>query len=339
MSALAQRFIAPVAVALLAAAVLPAEASAHAGVTAPAATSYLARIATVPRGIAAKVVDGDQRLWLRVPASMTVTVIGLRGERYLRFSSRGIEVNTNSATYYLNRVRPAAIPKGIGLDTPPAWRRISSAHSTSWHEDRLHALALAAHPSGARSLGRWTVPLIVNGTRMRVNGTLSQAPRPTLLWFWPLLLLLVSVPALLRLRDAGWDGAAGWALAALALSTATLGRLGRELYGRPSVSDGQLALVAMTCAVALGLAALWLRREWRVVAGFLIGVVALYQGLVLVGTLRNAYVLAVVPAWTERTATVLSIAAGAALALVTLVGGHEANEKERAAELETAAGP
>jgi len=334
MSGIAHRFVLVLAAGLLAAAVLAAPASAHVGRTTPAATSYLARIESAPRGIDAKVVDGDQRLWLRVPARMTVVVIGLRGEPYLRFSAQGIAVNTRSATYFLNRVRPVPVPAGIGPRTPPSWRRISSAHSTSWHDSRLHALALAAHPSATRYLGRWNVPLIVAGKRTWIDGGLWQAPRPTLLWFWPLVLLLACAPALLRLREAGWDAAAAWMLAGLALSTATLGRLGRELYGRPSISTGQLVLVGATCVVVVALAAWWARRGWRMVAGFVIGVAAIYQGLTLVGTLRNAYVLAVVPAWVERAAAVLSLASGGALLLVMLVSGREAEEAERAADRE-----
>lgn len=308
--------------AVVGAGLLPGRASAHVGVTAPAATSYLARISAVPAGIEAKVVDGDQRLWLRVPPTLRVVVVGLHGEPYLRFTPRGIDVNTRSATYYLNRVRAAAVPSGLGPGTPPAWKHLTGGRSTSWHEDRLHALALAAHPPGTRYLGRWSVPLLVDGRRASIAGGLWQAPRPSLLWFWPLALLAASVPALLRLRDAGprFEQRAASALVVLALSTSTLGRLGREAYGRPVVSTGQLALIATTCAVAAALALLWLRREWRAVAGALIAVVALYEGIALFATLRNFYVLAAIPAWAERLAASASLAAGGALLLVIVTG-------------------
>ena len=44
----------------------PAAASAH-GPVAPIASSYLARVSQAPVGLDAKVIDGDQRMWLRVP--------------------------------------------------------------------------------------------------------------------------------------------------------------------------------------------------------------------------------------------------------------------------------
>lgn len=310
-----------VALGLAAAGLLPARAAAHAGRIAPAATSFLARVSSTPAGIDARIVDGDQRLWLRVAPRLTVLVLGLRSEPYLRFSPRGIDVNTNSATYYLNRARPLEPPAGLGPHTPPQWKRISSGRSTSWHDDRLHALALAAHPSGNALLGRWVVPVLVDGRRTQIAGTLRHAARPTLLWFWPLLLAAALVPALLRLGEARLEVQVGSALAALALAAATAARLGRELYGRPTVSAGQLALAAVTCAVALGLVALCTRRDWRVLAEVAIGALALYQGIALLPTLRNGYVLAALPSWAERTAAAVSLAAGSALLVAVLAGG------------------
>lgn len=317
-----------VCIALLAGA-FPGRAAAHAGVTAPAATLYRAEISTIPHGIQAKIVDGDQRLWLSVPPPLTATVIGLRGEPYLRVSSRGVEVNTNSATYFLNRARPVEPPE-FGARTAPDWRRISAGDSTSWHEDRLHGLALAAHPSGSLDLGQWIVPLVVNGRSSQITGTLWRARRPSLLWFWPLVLLAACVPALLRLPQAGLEAPAGWLLAGVALAASSVGRLGRELYGRPSISTGQLALVGLTCLVAVGLAVVWFRRDWRTVAGVMIGIVSVYQGLVLIETLRDPFVLAALPAWLERASASLAIASGAGLLFVVVLGvPRQANADDR----------
>ena len=55
-------------------------------------------------------VDGDLRMWLKAPASATVTVLDYRGAPYLRFSRAGVEVNQNSAMYYLNQTPVAALP-------------------------------------------------------------------------------------------------------------------------------------------------------------------------------------------------------------------------------------
>jgi hypothetical protein len=81
-------------VALATVATVPATAQAH-GPVAPVASSYLAKIGRAPAGLDARVVDGDQRMWLRVPSSETVVVVDYRGAPYLRFSAAGVEVNQN----------------------------------------------------------------------------------------------------------------------------------------------------------------------------------------------------------------------------------------------------
>jgi hypothetical protein len=309
---------------LAAAALLPGRALAHAGRTAPAASAFLATITSAPAAVEARVVDADQRLWLRVAPGHDVVVLGLREEPYLRFSDRGVETNTASPTSYLDRARPLTPPAGLGPRTPPSWKRVSGGRSRSWHDDRLHALALAAHPPGDALLGRWVVPLVVDGRRTAVIGTLRHAAAPSLLWFWPVLLAAALVPALLRLPAARLDAQARLALALLALAASTTARLGRELYGRPTVSTGQLVLATLTCAVAAGLAALSFRREWRSLAATVTGALALYQGLALAGTLRNGFVLAAVPAAVERTAVAVSLGAGPALLLLVLAAGAPA---------------
>jgi len=272
----------------------------------------------VPPGLSAQIVDGDQAIWMRAKPSMTVIVTGVRGEPYLRFSASGVAVNTRSATWFLNQVRPKLIPRGITASTPPQWRQLTSDHSWTWNDGRLHTPALSAHPSGNASLGRWVVPLVVDGRGTAIRGGLWQSAPASLLWFWPLLLLVVCIPALLKLQEARLERQVGLGLAALALVTSTLGRLGRELYGRPTVSTWQLVLVGVTCLVAVALAVLYRRPDWRPAAGIVIGIAAAYQGLELVGTLRDGWVLAAIPASLERTATGLSLASGVALVLVSL---------------------
>jgi hypothetical protein len=317
--------------ALLAAALSPATASAHVGRTPPAATNYLARTTSSPAGVQARIVDGDQAIWMRVKPTLTVVVTGLRGERYLRFSPAGVAVNTRSATWFLNRVRPLSVPPGITRTTTPHWKPLTSGHSWTWHDGRLHVPALAVHPSGNVYVGRWVVPLLVNGRGGAIRGGLWQSTPPSLLWFWPLLLLAACVPALWKLGEAGLELHVTSALVGLALLSSTLARLGRELYGRPTVSAWQLVLVAVTGLVAVALAVLYSRPDWRALAALLIGVFAIYQGAVLASTLREGWVLAAIPAWLERGAVTISLASGIALVLVSMrMGLHQ-----RDARLET----
>jgi hypothetical protein len=317
-------------IALLVAGLLPATASAHVGRVPPAATDYRARITSIPSGMVAKIVDADQAMWMRVRPSLTVVVTGLRGEPYLRFSSSGVAVNTRSATWYLNRVYPQAVPRGLTPSTPPQWKQLTSRHWWTWHEGRLHTPALSAHPSGAAYLGRWVVPIVVDGRGTAIHGGLWQSAPASLLWFWPVLVLAACIPALLRLREARLEEQVSVGLAGLALVSATVARLGREFYGRPTVSSWQLVLVGVTCLIAVALAVLYSRPDWRMIGGMLIGIFALYQGLALVSTLRDGWVLAVLPAWLERSATALSLSSGIALVLVSVTRGipHRAPEAE-----------
>ena len=312
---------------------MPARASAHAGHTAPAATSFLARIDSVPRGLEARVVDGDQRLWLRASPGLTAYVLGFEGEAYLRFSPGGVAVNVHSPAYWLNRARPRTPPAGLTPSTPPVWKTVSRGHAYAWHEDRLHSLAAVARTPGSSYVGRWTIPVLAGDSMTRITGTLWHANAPSLVWFWPIAVVLGCLAAVLRLRNPRLDAVAAAVLAAATLGAATLGRLGRELLGRPTVSVWQLVLVALTCAVAAGLALLFARRSWRAVAGLCIAVLGIYQGIALAGTLLHGFVLSVLPAWLERTAAVTALAAGTALLVTVLAGATwsgDAAQDERA---------
>ena len=140
-------------VALATVATAPATAQAH-GPVAPVASSYLAKIGRVPAGLDAQVVDGDQRMWLRVTSSATVVVLDYRGAPYLRFSNAGVEVNQNSAMYYLNQT-PVALtpPTNLGPRTPAHWQRVTAGHDYGWHDGRLHALAAIALTPGTSFVG------------------------------------------------------------------------------------------------------------------------------------------------------------------------------------------
>ena len=75
----------------------------------------------LPAGLEAKVVDGDLRMWLRVPAKQTVVILDYRGAPYLRFSRSGVDVNHNSSMYYLNQVPVQLVPSDLSATTPPNW--------------------------------------------------------------------------------------------------------------------------------------------------------------------------------------------------------------------------
>ncbi|MGA9857332.1 MAG: hypothetical protein WBQ18_05675 [Solirubrobacteraceae bacterium] len=279
----------------------------------PAASSYLARPAAVPAGLRAEVVDGDQRLWLAVAPGQTVTVIDYQGAPYLRFSAAGVAVNHASEMYYSNQVPPEVPPPGTGPGTRPVWVPASSGHSYEWHDGRLHALAATALSPGAAYLGRWRIPLLLDGRPAAITGGLYYAPSPSIVWFWPIIVCLACVLAAVRLRRGELDERIARGLAVLALAAFTAAGAGQQLHGRPSVSLGQELTLAVALAfVAWGVSCL-VRRRHGWFTFFVIAAVAIWEGVSLLGVLLDGYVLIALPAFAARTAVVACLSAGIGL--------------------------
>jgi hypothetical protein len=302
-------------VALLVLAALPDLAAAH-GPVDPVASSYQARVSFAPAGLEAKVIDGDQRMWLRVPPAATAVVLDYGGAPYLRFSPAGVQVNQNSAMYYLNQTPAQSPPSGLTRATPPRWQRIGGGHAYGWHDGRLHALATVALTPGSSYVGRWRVPVSVAGGVSAISGTVWHADRPSIVWFWPLVVLLACLLAAWRLRRPGLDARVARGLAVTALLAIAVAGAGRELHGRPTVSVGQYLLLA----VILAFVAWMLRRVlWQVpgyFAYFVIAFVAIWAGIELFSTLLDGFVLLAVPGFVARAATVGCLGCGAGLLLL-----------------------
>jgi hypothetical protein len=291
---------------------LPRAAQAHGPIN-PSASSFLARITAVPPGLAAKAVDGDQRLWLRVAPGRTVIVLDYRRAPYLRFAASGVQVNQNSAMYYLNQTPSEIPPPGLGPTTRPQWNAVSSGRAYEWHDGRLHALATTVIAPGERYLGRWTVPLVLDGRAATIAGALYYAPDPPLVWFWPIVVVLACVFARLRLRRPELDWAMSRSLALVALGAITVAVLGQQLHGRPQVSVTQVIFLVLELGfVAWALRRIVLRRHgWFTF--FVIAAVAIYEGATLLTVLLRGFVLLALPALLARVAVAACLASGAGL--------------------------
>ena len=303
----------------------PAVAQAH-GPTNPVGSDYLARVSQVPDRISVTVIDGDQGLWLRAPADDTVIVLDPRGAPYLRFSPAGVAVNTNSELYYVNQTPVSQTPPlGLTRATPSAWQAISRDHAYAWHEGRLHAPAALAITVGRSYVGSFSVPVLVDGVPGAISGGVWHTGAPSLVWFWPIPVLLLCLLAVRRLRDPGLDRRSARALAALVLLGITLAAVGRDLHGRPDVSAFSLAeLVVSLAFVAWGLRRVAMRRA-GFMTSFALAFVALWEGITLLGTLTHGYVLLAVPPFLGRMAAVLCLGGGAGLLLASLRLAGEAD--------------
>jgi hypothetical protein len=317
-------------VALATAATFPVAATAH-GPVAPVALDYLARAASVPAGLDAKVVDGDQRMWLQVTAGRTVVVLDDAGAPYLRFSRAGVEVNHNSAMYYLNQTPFAQTPPvGLRPNTPPNFQRVTGGHAYEWHDGRLHALATVALSPGVSFVGTWRIPILLDGRSGLISGGLWHAAAPSIVWFWPIAVLLLCVLAARRLRRPGLDRRIARALAVGALVAVTVSALGRALHGRPDVSAVQLVeLVAVLAFVAWALVRVVFRRP-GFFTYFVIAAVAFWEGLELLPVLTNGFVLIALPTFVARATAVLAL--GTATALIMMVFRLQDLEETSSAE-------
>jgi hypothetical protein len=291
---------------------LPAAAAAH-GPVDPAASSYLARLSQVPDGLTAKVIDGDQRLWLRVDPRRAVVVLDYQGAPYLRFTSRGVQVNKASAMFYLNQVPAETPPAHTGPRVTPVWSSAAAGHTYGWHDGRLHALAATAPAPGATYLGRWQVPVRVDGASTAIAGGLYFAASPSIVWFWPILVALACVLAARRLRRPELDEQVARGLAATALAGFTVAVIGQQLHGRPSVSVGQEVMLAVALAFAAWAAWRLVRRRHGWFTFFIIAAVAIWEGASLIAVLLDGYVLLALPPAVARAAVVACLSAGVAL--------------------------
>ncbi len=303
---------------VLALSMFPAVAQAH-GPVAPVASSYFAKTLKVPAGLTAKVIDGDLRMWLRAAPQDTVVVLDYREAPYLRFSPSGVEVNHNSEMYYLNQTPYAETPPpNLTASTPPSWHRVSGGHAYEWHDGRLHALATVALTPGVAFVGRWNVPLRIDGRLVSINGGLWHAYHPSLVWFWPIVVVFVCVLAAWRVRRSRLDELVARGLANVALAGVVIAGLGVELHGRPTVSVLQLVeLAAILTFVGWGIWRALLHRPGYF-SCFLISVGAIWAGGVLIPTLWNGFVLIALPAFLARAVTVACLGCGAALLLLVV---------------------
>ena len=302
---------------------VPAAAQAH-GPVDPSGSTYLARISHVPAGLEAKAIDGDLRLWMRASPSLSVYVIDYRGAPYLHFDRAGVWVNENSSMYFLDQIPPVTPSTELGPNTRPDWHRVTTGHTYVWHDGRLHALATTAHAPGERFVGDWSVPLRIDGTTAAIGGGLYVAPSPSPVWFWPVAVLLGCVLAGVRLRRPQLDLRLARISGGIALTGFAVASIGHQLHGRPGVSAGNVAALALELAAAAA-AAWWLFARdprWLVLAA--IAALTLWQGVSLIAALEDGWVLLALPAVVGRLAVACCLAGGAGLIPIMLVGAERA---------------
>jgi len=219
-------------------------AFAHGG-DAPAATDYrteITGISTPERGLTVRTVEAGARLELENRTGHSVEILGYSGEPYLDVRPDGTWQNINSPAAYVNETlnfdRP--VPSSADPTAPPNWRKLSSATTVRWHDQRTRRLGQG--PPERRE--NWTVPLREQTRVFTINGTVDWRPPPSAGLWWTLAALrAIAAFALLRwwpraLRPVALIG--GFSPLAYAVST-TLDGVAPSLV---PVFAGLLSLVA-----------------------------------------------------------------------------------------------
>jgi hypothetical protein len=158
---------------------LPSVALAHEG-----NPNYRSEVRSSVPGVSARVADFDDRLELDVAPGLEVVVLGYEGEPYLRFrADSAVEVNRRSPAGYLNEDRFAAVevPAQADPEAPPEWEPVASRDPYSWHDHRIHYMSRELPPqvddeSVETKVFDWRVPVLIDGRRDAITGTLTWVP-------------------------------------------------------------------------------------------------------------------------------------------------------------------
>jgi hypothetical protein len=221
--------------------------------------------------------------------------------------------------YYLSQTPvPATPPAGLTRASPPRWHQVSSGHSYMWRDGRLHALTTVALSPGTSYVGPWQIAIRVNGRLAMISGGVWHRDPPSLLWFWPAVVMIACVLAAWRLRRPGLDTALARAIASLLLVALAVAGLGRELHGRPQIAPGQYVLLAVILALLAAAAARVASRRAGYFLYLAIAFVSVWAGLTDLSAVLHGYVLLGLPAFAVRTATVVLLGGGASLVLAAL---------------------
>lgn len=295
-------------VAVATALVLPGAAAAH-GRGATIALDYRLRLdpeSTSLPGVHVRVLDGDRALEARVDDGVVLLVRGILREPLIRFDAGGVWVNAES---------PTATGDGLVEEGGSGWVRVSEESTLSWHDHRL-APPPASKPG---PVGRFSIPIAVDGTPGAIGGTFVRVSRPPL---WPWLLgaiaLVAAIWAAARRRErrgamtVGLGVTAG--LAALAAVTTFAVR------AAPTGGVAWLQLVSgVVVAAVLGGLLLYLRGIRRVHAAGVVGAIAAAVSISSLPVFWHGVVVSAMPADAARLACAVALVCGAAAAVLSFV--------------------
>jgi hypothetical protein len=299
----------------------PGSAGAHS--RAPTtALDYRLQVAPMPAplaGVRADVLDGDRELRLTVAPSVTLVVLGLVGEPFLRFGSDGVWVHGRSPTAAADRL---VTPRGQGS----GWIRLTRANELAWHDHRL-----APPPNVPVGFSApFALPVRVDGAPAVIRGSFTHVSRPRL---WPWLLgAAVAVGALVAAARAtpkrrGTFAARAAAVAAVAALVSSTG----FATGTSITRFGDWVEVGSAAVLALGAAAvLWMPvRSGRTWSAILIGLIAASFSLSSLAIFWHGVVISSLPTTLARLSTGAAVLGGLAACVIGVLAAVDDEPRRR----------
>jgi hypothetical protein len=299
------RTVIPVALAAL---VLPAQAAAH-GRSPTVALDYRLALDASTRalaGVHVRVLDGDRDFQVHVDPGTSLLVRGALHEPLLRIDSSGVWVNADS---------PTATGDRLVSTSRHGWVHLSGGRTAVWHDHRL-APPPASTPG---PVGRFVVPVDVNGAPAAISGTFVRVARPAL-WPWPAAAALFAGAIVIAIRRRSLRGPLTIGLGATA-GLAALVEI-TTFAVRDATTGGVAWLQLVTaCVVAgvLGILLLRLRGRARAHAAGVVGAVAAAVSFSSLPVFWHGVVISALPAVLARAVCAFAIVGGGAAAVLSFL--------------------
>ncbi len=253
-----------------------------------------------------QIFQSDRALGIRVKPGHSVVLLGYLGEPVFRLDDAGLWVNQASPTAAADRLVPQTQRTAAA---GPRWRLRRGRHSLVWQDARVQGL-----PAGVKR-GAWSVPLIVDGRRSRLEGELDRFASP-LLWPWLALLVAISIAAALPMlagrADRALAEAIGLGLLCGLASTVLSVVFALDPYASPGTwfesADGIVFIAVGVGVILRG------PRHWHAGAAIGLGLLGIGIGLSKGAIFFHPIALAILPATVVRYAGTTAIGAGGAAA-------------------------
>ncbi len=329
------RILAVAATATAVVAIGASPAAAHT-IGGPRPTNYRSRIVAfspaVP-GVSARIVDLGAKFQLTNRSSTEITVLGYEAEPYLRIGPDGVFENLHSQATYINRTRlGGSVP--LGVDTSPSakpqWKKISSGHSATWHDHRIHWMSPQPPPPVAQSPGRFyhlsqqNIVFLRGDQRAAIAVSLDWVPGPSGLPWIPVIAVLfaLGVAAVILPR---W-----WRLLAVLIGVIVISDIAHAIafeMPRPGANTtktlqflgASIVSIAVWIAAVPTVVALLRRRAEALYGVVFVGLlIALIGGVTDLSALWKSQLPDAGPAWLTRAEVVVALGLGAGLVVGAL---------------------